>query len=84
MSLTDIPVPAETIADKANKIRGKLAGVVDLAEVRLHEIRSLVGKYGRPAITAELGDDASAMLVVYTKLKEAVEAAKEITVEELP
>ncbi len=84
MSLTDIPVPTETITDKANKIREKLASVVDLAEIRLHEIRTLVRKYGRPAIATELGDDASAMLVVYTKLKEAIEAAKEITVEELP
>ncbi len=36
------------------------------------------------AIAVELGDDAAALLGVYTKLKEAIEAAKEITVEELP
>ena len=84
MSLTDIPVPTETIADKANKIRQKLSDVIEIADIRLAEIRSLVSKYGRPAIAVELGDDAAALLGVYTKLKEAIEAAKEITVEELP
>ncbi len=85
MRLIDILVPTETITDKANKIRGKLASVVGLAEVRLHEIRNLVRKYGRDEIVAELGDDdAAAMLTVYNSLKEAIEAAKGITVEDLP
>jgi len=84
MSLTDIPIPTETITDKTNAIREKLASVIGLADIRLHEIRNLVRKYGRQAIATELGGDAAALLVVYTKLKEAVEAAKEITVEDLP
>ncbi len=84
MSLVDVPVTDETMMDKANKIREKLANVIGIADIRLHEGRSLVTKYGREAITAELGDDAPAMLTVYTKLKEAIESAKEITIEELP
>ncbi|MCK4850690.1 MAG: hypothetical protein KAT11_05020 [Phycisphaerae bacterium] len=84
MSLIDIPITEETIADKANKIREKLASVIGIADIRLHEIRNLVRKYGRTNIAAELGDDAAALLTVYTKLKEAIEAAKEITVQDLP
>ena len=84
MSLINIPIVEENITDKANKIRGKLSDVIGIADIRLAEIRNFVGTYGRSAIVAELGDDAAAMLVVYTKLKEAIEAAKEITVEELP
>ncbi len=84
MSLVDVPVVDETIVDKANKIREHLANVIGIADIRLQDIRNLVAKYGRANITAELGSDAAAMLVVYTKLKEAIEAAKDITVEELP
>jgi len=84
MSLVDIHIPEETITDKANKIREKLGGVIGIADIRLQEIRYLVRRYGRQAIAAELGDDAQAMLTVYTKLKEAIEAAKEIQVEDLP
>ena len=84
MSLVDIPIVDETISDKANKIREKLASVIGIADIRLLEIRNLVSKYGRAALSAELGSDAAALLVVYTKLKEAVEVAKEITVEKLP
>ena len=84
MSLIDVPQPEHTITDVANKIRDRMGQVIQLADVRLADIRSLVGKYGRAAIAAELGSDAAAMLVVYTKLKEAVEAAKEISIEDLP
>ncbi len=84
MSLIDIPIVAETVTDKANKIREKLATIIGIADIRLAEIRNLVSKYGRANIAAELGDDASTMLVVYTKFKEAIEAAKEITIEDLP
>ncbi len=84
MSLVDIPIVSETITDKANKIREKLASVVGIADIRLAEIRNLVSKYGRAELAAELGTDAAAMLTVYTKLKEAIEAAKGIEIEELP
>ena len=84
MSLIDISVPEQTITDLANEVRGKLAQIVSLADIRLLEIRNLVREYGRQDIANELGPDAAAMLTVYTKLKEAVEAAKGITVEELP
>ena len=84
MSLTDIPIRAETITDKANRIREILASLVNIADSRLQQIRDLVSKYGRAAIAAEFGDDAAALLVVYTKFKEAIEAAKEIQVEDLP
>ncbi len=84
MSLLDVPIVPETITDKANKIRAKLATIINVADARLHEIRNLVSKYGQQAIAAELGSDAAALLTVYTKLKEAIEAAKEITVEDLP
>lgn len=84
MSLTDVPIVEETITDKANKIREMLASVIGIADIRLQDIRNLVSKYGRANIATELGDDAAALLVVYTKLKEAIEAAKEITIEDLP
>ena len=84
MSLTDISISEQTITDIANEIRSQIAQVVSLADIRLHSIRNLVRAHTRAAIAAELGSDAAAMLTVYTKLKEAIEAAKEITVEDLP
>ena len=72
------------LADKANKIRESLGSVIDHADAQLERIRNLVRRYGRQAIVAELGDDAAALLTTYAKLKDAIEAAKEITVEELP
>ena len=84
MSLIDVPVRPETITDKANKIREMLARIIGIADIRLQNIRDLVAKYGRANIAAELGNDAAALLTVYTKLKEAIEAAKGTTVEELP
>ena len=84
MSLTDVHVSAPTITDVANNIRGKIGQIAVVAEKQLHQIRNLVRLHTRAAIAAELGDDAAALLTVYTKLKEAIEAAKEITVEDLP
>ena len=84
MAIVDIPQEAETITDVANNIREHLSSVISLAEVRLTQIRNLVRDHGRSAIAAELGDDAADLLTVYTKLKEAIEVAKEITVEDLP
>ena len=84
MALIDIPTPAPTIIDIANNIRQHLASVVSLADVRLLQIRNLVREYGRSNIAAELGADASDMLTVYTKLKEAIETAKQVSVEDLP
>ena len=84
MSLVDISVPQQTITDVANEVRGKLAQIVSLADIRLLEIRNLVRKHGRQDIANELGSDAAAMLTVYTKLKEAIETAKEVAVEDLP
>ena len=84
MVLTNIPIREETITDRANEVREKLAQIVNLAEIRLQEIRNLVRTYGRSALATELDDDAQALLTVYSKLKEAIEAAKGISVEELP
>ena len=84
MAIVDIPTGERTVTDVAYDIRRHLGTVVSLAQVRLTQIRNLVRDHGRSAITTELGDDAAALLSTYTKLKEAIEAAKEITVEELP
>ena len=84
MSLIDVPEPQSSITDIANDIRRHLASVVSLADARLLQIRNLVRDHGRSAVAAELGDDAADMLTVYTKLKEAIETAKGITVEDLP
>ncbi len=84
MTLVDVPIIPETITDKANKIREALSSVIGIADIRLQQIRDFVAKYGRAELAAELGEDAPAMLTVYTKLKEAIEAAKDTTVEELP
>ena len=84
MSLISVPVQETTITDIANDIRRKIAQVVNLADIRLSEIRNMVRDHGRSTIAAELGDDAADMLTVYTKLKEAIEAAKQVSVEDLP
>ena len=84
MTLTNISVPTRTITDDANDIREKLAQVVGLADIRLTEIRNIVRDKTRAAIAAELGSDAADLLTVYTKLKEAIEIAKDITVDDLP
>ena len=88
MSLTTTPAveltPEQIVTNATNEIRQKLAQVVNLADIRLTEIRNLVREHSRSAIAAELGDDAAAMLTVYTKLKEAIETAKEIEVDDLP
>ena len=80
MALTDTPESEHTITDVCNEIRESMGQVVSIAEVQLHRVRSLVRTYGRPDISGELGDDAAALLSTYAKLKEAIEAAKEITV----
>ena len=84
MSLVTVPELPVTVVDAARTIRQKIGNATDLADVRLAQIRELVAEYGRAAIAAELGSDAAAMLTVYTKLKEAIEIAKETTVEDLP
>ena len=84
MSLVDVRQKEITTSDVANDIRGHLASVIGLADTQLLRIRNLVRQYGRSNIAAELGTDAQALLTVYTKLKEAIEAAKKITVEDLP
>ena len=84
MSLTDIPQPNLTDAqERAIRVRELLSNVVGHADSALHQVRNVV-RGNRAAIAGELGDDATALLTVYNKLKEAVEMAKEITVEELP
>lgn len=84
MALTDIPIKVRTIVDEANDIREKLAQVVGIADIRLQEIRNIVRINTRIAIAVQFGSDAAAMLTVYTKLKEAIEIAKNITIEALP
>ena len=84
MSLVDIPVSEITVSNVAKQIREYLAQVVSLADVRLLQIRNLVRDHGRSTIAAELGGDAAALLTVYTRLKEAIETAKEVAVEDLP
>ena len=84
MSLISVPVQETTITDITNDIRRKIAQVISLADIRLTEIRNMVRDHGRSTIAAELGDDAADMLTVYTKLKEAIEAAKQVSVEDLP
>jgi len=84
MALTDVAEKTITIADETIEIRKKISQVVSFAEIRLAEIRSIVKLRSRTAIAAQLGTDAAAMLTVYTKLKEAIEVAKNITVEALP
>ncbi len=84
MAIVDIPTATRTVTDVAYDIRRHLGTVISLAEVRLTQIRNLVREHGRLAIAAELETDAAALLTVYTKLKEAIEAAKETEVEDLP
>ena len=84
MSLTDIAQPSVTITDHANSVREKMAQIIAIADVRLHQIRNIVRAQGRSAIAAELGADAADMLTVYTKLKEAIETAKQIEIDDLP
>jgi len=44
------------------------------------KVKAQVAIHGIVPLQAELGDDAAALLTTYAKLKEAIEAAKEITV----
>ena len=84
MSLTDIPQPNWTDAqERAIRVRELLASTVNHADAALHQIRNVVRGH-RAAIATELNGDADALLTAYTKLKEAVEIAKEITVEDIP
>ena len=84
MALIDVPQKTIDISDIANNIREDLASVIGIADIKLEQIRNLVRAYGRANIAAKLGTDAAAMLTVYTKLKEAIEVAKGISVEALP
>ena len=84
MSLVDVPQKQVTTSNVADEIRQHLASVIGLADTQLLRIRNLVRQYGRSNIAVELGTDAQALLTVYTKLKEAVETAKQVTVEDLP
>jgi len=84
MVITNIPQPNWTDTQiKVIRIRELLSDVIGHANTALHQIRNTV-RGTRAAIATELGDDAAALLTVYAKLKEAIEAAKEITVEDLP
>jgi len=85
MPLVDIP--QSTVAAKTQatiRIRQVMAGLISNAEVGLLKVRNLVREHGRSTIEAELDKDAAELMVVYTKLKEAVEAAKKVSVEDLP
>ena len=84
MSLVEVPQSENTIADVANEIRSHLAAVISTADAKLHRIRNLVRDNGRASVAAELGADGAALLTVYTKLKEAIETAKGVAVEDLP
>ncbi len=84
MSLVDLPDKEITISDIVRQIREEIGIAVTVADGKLLQVRNLVRQYGQVAISAELGPDAAVMLTVYTRLKEAIEAAKEITVEDLP
>ena len=84
MALTDLPQVQTTITDVANQVRGHIASAAAVAEVNLLKIRNLVREHGRSAVAAELGNDATALLTTYAKFKEAIEAAKNVTVEDLP
>ncbi len=68
----------------AEKIRELMAATLDHAEVTLQQIRSLVRKYTRAALAEELGDEAAAMLSVYSDLRNAVQTGKNIIVEDVP
>lgn len=84
MALIDIPQIQQSEAEAAARnIREIASSLLGHAESALQQIRMLVrGK--RAAVAAELGGDATILLTVYTKLKEAVEAGKEISLEGLP
>ena len=84
MALVDIPQVQQTEAEAAAvSIRRIVAGVIAHTETGIGQIRDLVrGK--RAAVAAELGGDAAAMLTVYNKLKDAVEAAAGVTIEDIP
>ena len=84
MALTDIPVPQQTEAQRAAAlVRQIVKDVLNHAQSALHQVRTTV-RGQRSAVATELGDDAAAMLTVYNRLKDAVEAGKAVTVDDLP
>lgn len=78
------PTQDELVTTAANGCREKLDEVVSLAEIRLTEIRNIVRDKTRAAIAAELGADAADLLSVYNSLKDAVETAKDTSIDSLP
>ena len=85
MPLTDVPESTVTAVEQdATRLRELFGSALGHADVVLLKARNIVRDHGRSAIAAELGSDAAAMLTVYNSLRDAVEAGKAVTVEELP
>lgn len=85
MAFTDITEPTQApIKVACDNIRGKLSTTLSLAEVSLHQVRTIFQKYGRPAIAAEFGSGSAVALQVYLLLKEAVEIGQGVSVKDLP
>ena len=84
MALTDITEAQQTEAEAAAlRIREIVRDMLGMADTGLKRIRMHVrGK--RSAVAAELGADAATMLTVYNKLKDAIEAGKSVTIDDLP
>ena len=84
MALTDITEPQQTETQVAAlRVREITRDILNMADTGLKRIRMHVrGK--RADVATELGDDAAAMLTVYNKLKDAIEAGKSVTIDDLP
>ena len=72
------------IESTCDQIQDALLQTVSVAVPALQRVRNFV-RGNKAAIVAEIGNDnATALQTVYTKLKEAVEAANGVVIEDLP
>lgn len=85
MAIVDIEQPSYTPARVASDdIRRLLGSVLGHAESSLMQIHGIVRDHGRSSIASELVPDASVFLSVVESLRAAVQAGKEVTIDELP
>ena len=87
MAIIDPPAPPDalTAVDGAKRLRRKFIDIVYNINGGLKDIRAIVNQFGRSALAAELGADATPMQTLYTTLKDTLESVEVgMTVDDLP
>jgi len=84
MALVDIATKQISEPPAADAVRAQVAGIVQVVDMKLLQIRNLVRDHTSSAVLTELGRDGADLPAVYAKLREALEIAGGKTVEDLP